>query len=93
MPYGGLTLDRQLGYRHALEIPAQPGTIANTLFAEPDNTHWGAELGLDILTGSSARLGMRAHYQASADTRIVGGNVFARIPLWGLALRDLRQRD
>lgn len=82
MPYVGATFDHTLGLRETLDIPAQGATPADTLIFSPANNFWGAELGLDIFSANSAKFGMKAFYQASADTRTTGGSAYIKIPLW-----------
>jgi hypothetical protein len=80
MPFVGATVDRDLGLRSTFDIPAQAVTPADTLIFSPSTTFWGTELGFDLLSSSSAKFGMKAFYQASADTRTVGGAAFLKIP-------------
>jgi opacity protein-like surface antigen len=82
MPFVGVTVDRQLGYSSTFDIPAQAALPADTTIFTPATTWWGAELGLDILTRGGAKFGMKAFYQASADSQTVGGSAFLRISLW-----------
>jgi hypothetical protein len=82
MPFVGVTVDRQLGFSHTFDIPAQAATGADTFFFGQDNTFWGVEAGLDILSRGSAKFGAKAFYQASADTNTAGGSLFVKIPLW-----------
>ncbi len=80
MPYLGATVDQQLGLRDTFDIPAQAVTAADTLIFSPSTTWWGGEAGLNLLTAHGIKFGMKAFYQASADTQTVGGNAFLRIP-------------
>ncbi len=82
VPFVGVTVDRELGLRSTFDIPAQAVTPADTLIFSPSTTFWGAELGFDLLSSDSggAKFGMKAFYQASADTRTVGGAAFLKIP-------------
>jgi hypothetical protein len=86
MPYVGMTVDRRLGVNHTFDIPNQAAAIADTLNFAQSNTFWGVEGGLDTLFRGSARFGIKTFYQTSADTQIIGGNVFLKIPLWEPAL-------
>jgi len=80
MPFIGATFDQQLGLKQTLDIPAQAATAADTLIFSPATTFWGAEAGLDLLTRGNSKFGIKAFYQASADTQSVGGTAFLRIP-------------
>ena len=82
MPFIGVTVDRQLGFSHTFDIPAQAATGADTFFFTQANTFWGAEAGLDILTRGTAKFGAKAFYQSSSDTHTTGGSLFVKIPLW-----------
>jgi hypothetical protein len=79
-----VTVDRQLGFSHTFDIPAQAATMmaADTLNFLQSNTFWGTEAGLDTLFRGSARFGVKTFYQSSADTHTVGGSMFLKIPLW-----------
>jgi hypothetical protein len=61
---------------------AAVGFGADTLIVSPSNTFWGSEVGLDLLNGRGVTFGLRAFYEASADTQTVGGNAYLKIPLW-----------
>jgi hypothetical protein len=82
MPFVGVTVDRQLGFSHTFDIPAQAATTADTLLFTQANTFWGVEAGLDILTRGTAKFGAKAFYQSSSDTHTTGGSLFVKIPLW-----------
>jgi hypothetical protein len=82
MPFVGVTVDRQLGFSHTFDIPAQVATVADTLNFAQDNTFWGVEAGLDILSRGSAKFGVKTFYQSSSDTHTAGGSLFVKIPLW-----------
>jgi hypothetical protein len=82
MPFAGVAVDRQIGFTHTFDIPAQAVTGADTLFFAQSNTFWGVEAGLDILNRGSARFGAKAFYQSSSDTHTTGGSLFVKIPLW-----------
>lgn len=81
VPFVGATVDQRLGLNYTFDIPAQTVTPADTLIMAPSTTYWGAELGVDLVTSSSAKFGIKAFYQASADTQTVGGSAFLKIPL------------
>jgi hypothetical protein len=78
MPFVGVTVDRQLGFSHTFDFP----TAADTLSFAQDNTFWGVEAGLDILSRGSAKFGVKTFYQSSSDTHTTGGSLFVKIPLW-----------
>jgi hypothetical protein len=82
MPFVGVTVDRQLGFSHTFDIPAQVATAADTFNFAQDNTFWGVEAGLDILSRGSAKFGVKTFYQSSSDTHTAGGTLFVKIPLW-----------
>jgi hypothetical protein len=82
LPYIGVNLDRQVGYSHTYDIPAQTGVPADTFYFGQSRTFWTGEMGLDVLTYGSARVGMKTFYTASADTHAVGGTLFLKVPLW-----------
>lgn len=81
-PYVGVTVDRQIGFSHTFELPAQAATPADTLIFTESNTYWGVQLGMNLLGLGTTKLGVQAVYEASADTQIYGGSVFLKIPLW-----------
>jgi opacity protein-like surface antigen len=80
MPYVGATFDQEFGLSSTWDIPAQAVTPADTVIFSPSTTFWGAELGLNILSRGGTRLGMKAFYEASADTQTLGGSAYLRIP-------------
>lgn len=81
-PFVGLTVDRQFGFSHTFDIPAQAGLAADTYNFAQGNTFWGVEGGLNLLTRGSATFGAKAFYQSSSDTHTTGGSLFVKIPLW-----------
>jgi hypothetical protein len=82
MPFVGVTVDRQFGFSHTFDIPAQAATLFDTLLISQSNTFWGAELGLDTVFRGSATFGAKTYYLSSADTHTVGGVMFLKIPFW-----------
>jgi hypothetical protein len=80
MPFVGVSVDRELGFNHTFDIPAQAATPADTLFISQSDTFWGVQAGLNILNRGGVTAGLSGFYTASADTNIVGGNVFLKIP-------------
>jgi hypothetical protein len=84
MPYVGVTIDRQLGFTHTLDVV----TTADTLNFGQSNTYWGVQGGVNLLNRGSVTLGVNAFYQASGDTNTVGGNVVLKIPLWQPPVAD-----
>lgn len=85
MPFVGATFDQELGLNYTFGIPAQAVTPADTLIISPSTTWWGAETGLNILTPGGLKFGMKAFYQASADTQTIGGSAYLKIPFEDLA--------
>ena len=82
MPFIGLSIDRELGFNSTFDVPAQGGAPEDTLFIGQSNTFWGTQGGVNIVGGASFKAGVSAFYMASADTKIVGGNVFLKIPFF-----------
>jgi hypothetical protein len=86
LPFVGVNVNRQFGFNHTFDIPAQAGTPADTLFIDQSNTFWGVQTGVNIINRGGVRAGLSASYTASADTNIVGGSVFLKIPFdYGVA--------
>jgi hypothetical protein len=82
MPFVGVSVDQQLGFRHTLDIPAQAAAAADTLFIDQSNTFWGVQAGVDLINRASIKAGVSGFYSASGDTNVVGGNVFLKIPFY-----------
>lgn len=83
MPYVGVSVDQQFGFSHTFEIPAQAAAAADTYYFDQATTFWGVQAGLNIIDRGGVTAGVSAFYTASADTEIVGGNVFVKIPFYG----------
>jgi hypothetical protein len=84
MPYVGATVDRQLGFTHTLDIPAQGGNAADVINFGQDTTYWGGELGLNVATRSYVTIGLRGYVLHSSDTNVTGGSVTVKVPLTAL---------
>lgn len=82
MPYIGMSVDRELGFEHSFDIPAQAGAAADTLFFGQSNTFLGVQGGVNILSHGGATAGVSGFYTASADTKIIGGQAFVKIPFY-----------
>jgi hypothetical protein len=81
-PFVGVTFDRQLGFSNSFNIPTQAAAAADTFNFTQSNSFWGTELGVNTLVRNGVRFEVRGYYQASADTKTVGGNIVIKIPLW-----------
>jgi hypothetical protein len=81
VPYVSGTLDRLFGFSSTLQIPDQVafpgGDLISTAVAQ---TFWGTELGLDVRQANGWTVGVKGFYMASADTNIVGGAAYIKIP-------------
>jgi opacity protein-like surface antigen len=84
-PFVGVTYDHYLGLQDTFSVPSQTAIAADTFNVVPANNFWGAELGLSLLNSGGTTFGVKAFYQASADTQMVGGSAYMRIPLETLA--------
>jgi hypothetical protein len=82
MPFVGVSLDRQIGFSHTFDIPTQAASAADTIFFGQSNTYWGAQVGVNLINRAAIQAGVSGFYSASADTSIVGGNAFVRIPFY-----------
>jgi hypothetical protein len=82
MPYVGVGIDQQLGFSHTFNIPAQAASPSDTFFFNQSTTFWTVQAGLDIINRASIKAGVSAFYSTSADTNVVGGNVFVKIPFY-----------
>ena len=87
-PYVGLSIDQQLGFNHTLNFPDQIATAADTINFGQSNTFWGVQSGLLLLGPRGSTVGVNTFYQASGDTKTVGGNVALKIPFWQPPLAD-----
>jgi opacity protein-like surface antigen len=85
-PFVGVTYDHYLGLQDTFSVPSQTAIAADTFNIVPANNFWGAELGLSLLNSGGATFGVKAFYQASADTQTVGGSAYMKIPLWDFAM-------
>ena len=81
MPYVEATVDQRVGYSHTLAIPNQALAAADTLSFNDATTFWGGRLGIDARTRNGWTIGVSGFYNASSDTKIVGGTAFLKIPL------------
>jgi hypothetical protein len=84
-PFIGIGVDRQFGFNYSFDIPAQGGATADTLFLGQSNTFWGPQLGVNVISHNGLKAGISGFYYASADTNVVGGNVFLKIPFEAFA--------
>jgi hypothetical protein len=82
MPFVGVSVDKELGFNHTFDIPTQAASAADTLVIGQSTTFWGAQAGLNILSRSGITAGLNAFYTASADTNVVGGDVFLKIQFY-----------
>jgi Outer membrane protein beta-barrel domain/Omptin family len=80
MPFVGVAFDKQLGLSDTFNFPAQLGNPSDTLIISPSTNWLSTEVGLNLLTPSGTKFGVKAFYQTSTDTQSVGGSVFLRIP-------------
>lgn len=80
-PWVAATIDQQFGYSNVLIIPNQPALIGgDTVFTSQAHTYWGGQGGLEVTNAQGWKAGVKGVYMASADTTIVAGNLYVRIP-------------
>jgi hypothetical protein len=87
-PYIQGTIAQVFYYKDALNVPAQLGFAADTISSNQATTVGGGRLGISAYTRSGWEIGAYAFDSAGGFINIVGGNVFARIPLDGLFVGD-----
>jgi hypothetical protein len=81
MPYVAGTVDQLFGFSSTLNIPSQVALAGGDLISlQEAKTFAGAQLGLDV-QGRGWTVGIKGFYTASADTNIIGGNAYVKIPL------------
>jgi hypothetical protein len=80
-PYVAVTVDQQFGFSSVLNIPNQPTFVGGDVFSlQEAQTFWGGQWGLDVYGASGWTVGVKGFYTASADTTIVGGSAYFKIP-------------
>lgn len=81
VPYVSATVDQLFGFSSTLNIPSQAALPSGDLVnLELARTFAGAELGVDAHGPGGWTVGVRGFFTASADTNIIGGNIFVKIP-------------
>jgi hypothetical protein len=82
MPYISATVDQQFGVSDTLNFPNQAalpgGDVVSLLTAK---TFGGGDIGVDVRGPNGMTAGVKGFYAASADTNIVGGSAFVKVPL------------
>jgi hypothetical protein len=78
-PYISFNLDRQVGYRHTVDLPAS-GLVAAL---DHDKTHWGVSGGLGVWLNRNVSLGAGGFYRGSGSQSSGGGLFWFRVNLFG----------
>ena len=81
-PFVAVTVDQRFGFSSNLIIPNQALLAGGDLVGlQAAQTFWGTQLGLDVRGPNGWTVGVKGFYSASADTNIIGGNAYVKIPL------------
>jgi hypothetical protein len=78
-PYISFGLDRQVGYRHTLDLPAS-GQVARL---DHDKTFWSVSGGVGVWLNRNVSLGVGGFYRGSGSQDSGGGLAWVRINLLG----------
>jgi hypothetical protein len=82
VPYVAGTIDQLFGFSSTLNIPSQPALAGGDLISlQEAKTFGGAQLGIDARGPGGWTVGIKGFYTASADTSIIGGNAYVKMPL------------
>jgi hypothetical protein len=81
-PYAAISVEQEVSFSHTLDLVAQAGQTADTLFfAAPGQTYGGFQTGLSVLDPKGIRYGFDASYLKSSGLESVGGRVYVRFPV------------
>lgn len=78
-PYIEFSLDRQLGYRHTLDLP----TTSQVAHLDHDKTYWGVSGGLGAWINRNISMGVSGFYRGSGSQDAGGGLFWIRVNLLG----------
>lgn len=78
-PYISFSLDRQVGYRHMLDLPA----TTQVAHLDHDKTFWGVSGGLGVWLNRNVSLGAGGFYRGSGSQSSGGGLFWFRVNLLG----------
>lgn len=78
-PYISFSLDRQVGYRHTIDLPAS-GRVAHL---DHDKTYWGVNGGVGVWLNRNVSLGVSGFYRGSGDQNTGGGMFWVQVNLFG----------
>jgi len=78
-PYISFGLDRQLGYRHTIDLPAT-GQVASL---DQDKTYWSVNGGVGVWLNPRLSLGVSGFYRGSGSQDTGGGLFWLRANLFG----------
>jgi outer membrane autotransporter protein len=78
-PYISFGLERQLGYRHTIDLPAT-GQVANL---DHDKTYWTVNGGVGVWLNRNVSLGVSGFYRGSGSQDTGGGLFWFRVNLLG----------
>ncbi len=83
MPFVSATIDQLFDYSNNVNIPVQAAlTSGDVVSIQMAKTFAGAELGIEGRSLGGWTFGVKGSYQASADTSIVGGVAYLKIPFY-----------
>ena len=80
-PYVSTTIDQRFAFSNTINIPSQAALPSGDLVSlNAARTFGGADLGVDAQGPNGWKVGVKGFYLASADTDILGGNIYLKIP-------------
>lgn len=77
-PFLAATVSSDFSYSNTVDIPAQTGALADTLFIGGPQTFGGARAGISAQAKNGIIVGAQAFYQRSSEYSVTGGQVFLR---------------
>lgn len=78
-PYVEFSVDRQVGYRHTIDLPA----TSQVAHLDHDKTFWGVSGGVGFWPNRNLSLGVSGFYRGSGSSDTAGGIVWVRVNLFG----------
>ena len=78
-PYIEFSVDRQVGYRHTIDLPA----TSQVAYLNHDKTYWGVNGGLAVWVNPNVSLGASGFYRGSGSQDTGGGLFWVRVNLFG----------
>ena len=78
-PYLSFNLDRQVGYRHTIDLPA----TSQVAHLDHDKTYWGVNGGVGVWLNPRVSLGASGFYRGSGSSETAGGVFWVRVNLFG----------